>query len=86
MKRTRNPIQIQILSVVKPLPRCTQWSGEAKTPRRSYQWFYSADTGRLAVMAQQPEDLRLFFYLRRVPSTFKAKIKRAVRSAQGASR
>ena len=85
MKRTRNPVQIQILSVVEPLPRCTQWSGEAKTSRRSYQWFYSADTGRLAVMAQQPEDPRLFLYLRRVPAAFRTNVKLAVQFAQVAS-
>jgi hypothetical protein len=77
-----------IETVVEPLPRCSQWSGKARTARRSYEWFYSPDDerqdgGRIAVMANRPEGSNYYWYLRTVPPAFKVEIKRAVAAAKG---
>ena len=70
--------RLKIETVVKPLPLCTQWSGKARTAHRAYDWYYSTDSGRIAVMANRPERSNFYWYLRSVPAAFKAEIRRAV--------
>jgi hypothetical protein len=75
--------QIKIETVIEPLPRCSQWSGKARTARRTYEWYFGEHDGRIAVMANRPEGSDSYWYLRTVPSAFKAEIKRAVAAAKG---
>ena len=78
---TRTNLKIE--TVVKPLHRCSLWSGKARTARRSYEWYFGENDDRIAVMANRPEGSDYYWYLRTVPTAFKAEIKRAVATAKG---
>ena len=77
---TRTNLKIE--TVVKPLPRCAQWSGKARTARRSYEWYFGENNGRIAVMANRPMGSEWYWYLQSVPAAFKAEIERAVAAAK----